>query len=441
MVAFSARAFGSANPVAARCASAPPARHGRDKPGQDGERARIVGSRPGFQRDTRRSDTRARGSTTEARVPQAPNIVRLTARTPRDGFNRLVVSVTICVPGTASCATIDNVMVDTGSTGLRIEASALPASLRLPPFLGPNGTPLAECLRFVHDTAWGPLVRADLHFGGLVAQNLPMQVIADGPPVQPKSCPPSQAQPTSNGTIGIGPHLTDCQGACEQFASAPSVFEMRQELWTPVQGRLAQAYRVPNPGSRFPLHNNGVILDLPRPRGGGESKVTGTLTLGVGTAADNRLVDADIVHVDGRGYFTTTYGGAAYPDSYLDSGTMTYIFRDDGLARCQRASWAFCVAPRRKLAATIAGQDGRRTTAPFVVGDYEAARDQRHGAADGVAVAGEAGTKTFVWGAPFFLGRRVALVIEGMGVPGLRDIGPFFAVSVEDTRRPGWEKP
>ena len=50
------------------------------------------------------------------------------------GYNRLLVSVTVCEPGTERCTRIDDVMVDTGSTGLRLEASAVPDWLRLPPF-------------------------------------------------------------------------------------------------------------------------------------------------------------------------------------------------------------------------------------------------------------------------------------------------------------------
>lgn len=38
--------------------------------------------------------------------------------------NMPTTSVTVCVPGTSNCATVDNVQVDTGSQGLRILASA-----------------------------------------------------------------------------------------------------------------------------------------------------------------------------------------------------------------------------------------------------------------------------------------------------------------------------
>ena len=111
-----------------------------------------------------------------AEPQHAPNVVPLVVRTPHGGFNRLVV----CESGTERCAAIDAVMVDTGSTGLRLEASAVPPWLRLPAFLGPDRSRLAECLRFVHDPAWGPLVRADVRLRGLTASALPLQVIDDG---------------------------------------------------------------------------------------------------------------------------------------------------------------------------------------------------------------------------------------------------------------------
>src|SRR5207342_1303998 len=44
--------------------------------------------------------------------------------------NGLFTSVTVCVPGSASnCQTIDGVLVDTGSSGLRILSSALTLNL------------------------------------------------------------------------------------------------------------------------------------------------------------------------------------------------------------------------------------------------------------------------------------------------------------------------
>ena len=360
---------------------------------------------------------------------EAPNVVTLTMRTPHSGFNRMLVQVTICLPGTRSCATIDDVMVDTGSTGLRLEASALPPWLRLPPVLGPDRKSLAECLRFVADDAWGPLERADLHIGGLTASGLPIQIIDDATAAQPPSCPRSEVAPTSNGTLGIGPHLTDCQGGCRQSEAGPVYFECDDGHCNPVEGPVGQAYRLPNPITFFDRHDNGVVFDLPDAAADGSFESIGTLTFGVGTGGNDPLDSAAILKLDERGRFTTLYAGNAYPDSYVDSGTETYIVPDNALPRCSGMPWGFCVAPAATREATMVGRDGTRTAMPFQVGDYRRIRRSGFGASADLAVAAAPGSGAFVWGAPFFIGKRVAVVLEGRSVPGSAQlVGPLYAV-------------
>ena len=360
---------------------------------------------------------------------ERPNVLPLVMRTPHGGFNRMVASVTVCEPGTERCATVDDVMVDTGSTGLRLEASAMPTWLRLPAFPGPGGRPLAECLRFVHDTAWGPLYRADVRLGGLTAKGLPLQVIDDQGGLQPQACPRSDVRPTSNGTLGIGHHLYDCQGTCGQRADAPGVFVRDGAEWSPSEGAIEPAYRLPNPVSYLPGHDNGIVIELPASPAGGAREVAGTLTFGVDAVAGDGAGTARILHLDAAGRFTTVLDGRSYPASYIDSGTETYILRDDSLPRCRTMAWAYCVEPRRTLDAEMVGIDGKRIPTRFGVGNYQGVRERHAGASDDVAEAAEAQSTAFVWGAPFFLGRRVSVVMEGrrMGdTPGL--VGPFYAV-------------
>ncbi len=75
------------------------------------------------------------------------------------------ISVTVCVPGTSTCATIDHVSVDTGSTGLRLIASALPSGFTLPQ-QQTGGNPEAECFTFADGYVWGSVRLADLKLGG-----------------------------------------------------------------------------------------------------------------------------------------------------------------------------------------------------------------------------------------------------------------------------------
>ena len=364
-------------------------------------------------------------------------MIPLTVRTPHAGFNRLVVSITVCEPRTTRCATIDDVMVDTGSTGLRLEASAVPTWLRLPAHVGPDQRPLAECLHFLHDDAWGPLYRADLRLGRMAIPDLPLQIISDDQRPQPAACPRSDVRPTSNGTLGIGPHLDDCPGACEQSATAPVYFIDHGGTWDPVLGSLDRAYRLPNPVSLLPDQNNGVVFDIPAPPDGGARELTGTLTFGVGTSTNNQPGTAQLVPVDGRGQFTTVYRGRAYPGSYIDSGTETYVLEGERLPQCAGMAWAFCSTPDLQLQAAMVGRFGVQVSFAVKIGDYRATLARGYGASDAMAVTADPGSTAFVWGAPFFLGKRVMVVLDGMAIPGIEGAaGPLYAIDDHSPRSP-----
>lgn len=368
-------------------------------------------------------------------LPQPANVLPLTMRTPHRGFNRLLVSITVCAPATNRCATIDDVMVDTGSTGLRLEASAVPTWLRLPPFLGLDRKPLAECLRFVHDVAWGLLYRAYLRMAGLTAADLPIQIIDDHTRAQPETCPRSDARPTSNATLGIGPLLFDCAGACWQSAAHPSVYACGAQGCLPVGGAVTPAYRLPNPVSRFTDHSNGFVVELPAAPAAGADAVSGTLTFGVGTAGNNQLGAAALISLSDTGRFTTRYADRMFPESYIDSGTETYIFADPDLPLCPDLDWAYCLSPARRLEALLIGRNGHALPMAFMVGDHRDIRDRHVGASDRIAEAAAPGSAAFVWGAPFFLGKRVSVLIEGRTVPGSAGVqGLSYAVTAAGPR-------
>ena len=91
----------------------------------------------------------------------------------RDGYvyqNAAFASATICAPGsTSNCVTIDNLLVDTGSTGLRVFASEV-ASLDLPAVNASNGSAAYDCVAFVDGSyLWGPVEQADVTLGGETA--------------------------------------------------------------------------------------------------------------------------------------------------------------------------------------------------------------------------------------------------------------------------------
>ncbi len=351
---------------------------------------------------------------------------------PHGGFNRLLVSVTVCKPGTAQCATVDDVMIDTGSTGLRLQASALPAGFHLPDATGPDRKPLAECLHFVSSRAWGGIVHADLSLGqgSVVARNLPIQVIGDATRPRPADCPPSAGAPTSNGTLGLGMHPFDCNGACIASARMPLIYTCDAAGCAPLQGAVDPAYRLPHPVTRFGTHSNGFVLDFPNAPAGGADAVRGTLTLGIETADNNRLGAAQRLMLGPTGRFTTLYDGRSYPGSYIDSGTETYAFADDRLPACPVKTAGYCLQPARVLRATLVGQDQASIPMSFKVGNYERLRQENVGASDSLAVTAQPDSPAFVWGAPFFLGKRVYLLIEGQSLPTGHGVqGPIYGIS------------
>ncbi len=82
-------------------------------------------------------------------------------------FNGAFTTVTICVPGQTTCQTIDGVLVDTGSSGLRLLASTV--TLALPQQTDGTGSPIAECAQFLDGFTWGPVETADVRLGGAAA--------------------------------------------------------------------------------------------------------------------------------------------------------------------------------------------------------------------------------------------------------------------------------
>ncbi|WP_237481256.1 DUF3443 family protein [Lichenibacterium dinghuense] len=168
---------------------------------------------------------------------------------------------------------------------------------------------------------------------------------------------------------------------------------------------------------------------MPSPSDGGAREVVGTLTFGVGTAADHRLGASGLLRVDAFGRFTTTFDGRSYPASYIDSGTETYLLNGDHLPRCRDLAWAYCMEPRRTFEARMTGSDGNGTSVRFALGDYQARREGHAGAVDDVAEAAGPQSAAFVWGAPFFLGRKVTIVVESKEVPSLPGpVGPFYGL-------------
>ncbi|GAB5098094.1 hypothetical protein YK56LOC_38100 [Caballeronia sp. HLA56] len=137
----------------------------------------------------------------------------------------------------------------------------------------------------------------------------------------------------------------------------------------------------------------------------GASATPGTLTLGIATRSNNALDVTDVIDLAPDGTFTTVWNGQSYSASYFDTGTEEYYFATPpaGVHACG-AHW--CAAPEAALSATLKGQT-TEATAKFRVGDSTSLINSGKGAFRNIAIVANKDSRAFVWGMPFFIGRKV----------------------------------
>ncbi|MFM0737434.1 DUF3443 domain-containing protein [Paraburkholderia xenovorans] len=346
--------------------------------------------------------------------------------------NMPFVSVTICAPGTSQCQTIDHVLVDTGSWGLRVFASQLPASMNLPQQKDGSGNQIAECMQFFDGYTWGPVKLADLQIAAEKAPSLPIQVIDPGYASLPSDCAAvgasrnTPAALQANGVLGIGVFKHDCGANCVQTAVPATYYGCTGTSCKSIP--LAEQYQVANPIPYFATDNNGSILNLPMVSGGAQS-VTGQLVFGIGTQSNNGLGSAQVIGVSPQnGTFTTVQNGTTYSRSILDSGSTGLFFQSSALPVCASPNSSYyCPSSTQSLSAMIQGVNGTTSAVNFSVGNAAAIAQTYSGSSALPLLAGPAfvTSSIFDWGLPFFYGRSVYAAVEQQATPG--GIGPYVA--------------
>jgi hypothetical protein len=346
------------------------------------------------------------------------------------------VNVTVCRPGTSVCQTIDHVLVDTGSYGLRLLAPLDPA-LALPQVTTASGANAGECSKFVSGYAWGAVRQADVRLGDETASAISVQVIGDGAAgfaTVPTDCSSSGNNLGSlpalgaKGILGVGLFKQDCGTACSRSASGGMYYGCTAAGCTASTMPLSR--QVSNPVAAFAANNNGVLLVLPAVGAGGATSLSGTLVFGVGTQANNALNGESIYRANSStGDFSTTYKGQTYSASFIDSGSNAYFFADTSIPNCNSSTGFYCPLGVLTLTATNASYDGSGAGAvSFMVVNMEDLGPSITAAAIGGAVDSRSSVtlgNAFDWGLPFFYGRRVFVVFEGSS--GTAGNGPYWA--------------
>jgi hypothetical protein len=345
--------------------------------------------------------------------------------------NQLLTTVTICVPGTTNCQSISNILVDTGSVGLRLLASAV--SLALPRTSDSISNPIGNCVAFANNNyAWGPVATADIQIAGESASSVPIQLLGvSGFPAVPAACDTGGTAANdvqvlgAYGILGIGVFRQDCGSPCATAgAQLPSIY-----FGCPSSGCVAEAVslqqQIQNPVWLFPQDNNGVVITLPALSASGAQSIPGSLLFGIGTQSDNALSGVQIYTTDANGNFTVTFNGLNYSNSFVDSGSNGFFFLSAatlGIPVCSNQVSFYCPSTTLNTSAITTGTNGASNTIALTVANADqlfATGNNSFSDLGGPALGG------FDLGLPFFYGRNVYIAIQGQSTTS--GVGPYWA--------------
>jgi hypothetical protein len=339
--------------------------------------------------------------------------------------NKPCVRVTVCTPGTTTCQSISDILLDTGSYGLRVFKQALTVPLNQ---VASGSGALAECIQFVDGTAeWGPVQTANVVLGGESAVTVPIQVLDAAFGTVPASCGTPEGSPAAagyNGILGVGLFPEDCGAGCVSGAGNEMYFSCSGASCSGTA--VALASQVQNPVAHLPVDNNGVLVQLPVVLPGGAPSDNGQLVLGIGTQTNNVPSGVTAFPANLNGDFTTVFNDTTISNSFLDTGSNGLFFNDSAIPACAapNAGW-YCPPATLSLSATTLGTAGSPSgTVSFQIGNATSLFNS--GNQVFVELGGSIpGVSGFDWGIPFFYGHNVFVGIQGKS--SNLGTGPYWA--------------
>lgn len=335
-------------------------------------------------------------------------------------INIPTISVTVCVPNTTTCQTINNIQVDTGSFGLRIANAALNSTMQgaLPVSSISGGSPLGECATFADGYTWGSVRTATVTIGGeTTTAAVPVQIIGDtaAGTTAPTGCGSGAAENTpsdlgANGIIGIGTALYDCGSTCANASTAAtySNYFSCPGGTSCTRATVPLASQVANPVAKFPVDNNGVIVQMPPISNNGQASATGTLVFGIGTQSNNGLGSAQVLTTDAYGDLTGSVFNGSTTTAFLDSGSNGYFFNDSSLTLCGSSFPGFyCPSSAQTRSITLVGANAAQATASIGILSASTLFNSGTNYAFNDLAGQLGGLAAFDLGLPFFYGRHV----------------------------------
>ena len=362
--------------------------------------------------------------------------------------NGIFVSVTVCQPGsTANCVTVPNVLLDTGSTGVRLLSGAgsngkTVSSIGLTNVTS-SGKTLTNCVQYLDGSFnWGPVATANIQLAGEAASSVPIQIItepSDTFPVAPSGCGGTAIDTAdamgANGILGLSFAQYDCGSACAPGTTSNygNYYSCGTTTASCTVTTASLSQQLQNPIAKFSVDNNGLMLTLPSIASSGAVSASGTLTFGVGTQSDNALGSAFVLVPDGYGNFSTTFKTTTTNYAFIDSGSSALFFLDNastGFPDCTTYTGFYCPSSTESLTAANKGASGTTSTVSFSVANGDKLLNSSNDVFSDLAGTGVDSTSNppldyFDWGLPFFFGRNVFVVLEGKSVGS--QAGPYWA--------------
>lgn len=340
-------------------------------------------------------------------------------------LNAPCVSLTICDSSNSNCSTVPNVLVDTGSYGLRLFQSVLNTNTvsALTQITDNSSNPVGECVSYGDGSQnWGGVYSANIQLASnATASSVPIQIINSSFQTPPAQCYNASTSPASfgyNGVLGVGVYVADggsyfscSSGSCSSYS-------------------LPTSKQVSNPIAMLPSNNNGLTISFNDVDSDGDTGVTGLLSFGVNTNDQNTVSTSNQYPASLQGglpLFNANFSNNQYY-AFLDTGTNTFSMTNSEISACGSpyTDW-FCPSSTTSLQINNINSNGQAVLANVSIANTLDLFNTGNTAFNniGTALPNSFGGQYIDYGLPFFFGKTVQIVFNGKS--SNNGNGPFWA--------------
>jgi hypothetical protein len=366
------------------------------------------------------------------------------------------VTVTICaINSPTTCQTINNILLDTGSYGLRVFKSVINSSVLAGMVPVTNGAnQLGECVVYGDGSSdWGSVQYAYVQLGGEPKVGVPIQVIDSTFQSLPSLCSSPNSTPdtgptTFNGILGVGYKAQDCGSSCvTNGTSGGGYFTCNNgscNSGTYGGALVALNAQVTNPVSALPSDNNGVVITLPTVGSNGLSSVTGTLKFGLNSSTVSGspkvfLVSSKVGSSSQAGFVSQVASSYSKSNTnlaaFLDTGSNFLYFSNSNITQCTDSAYSgiYCPTSSASFTMTNVVLDASNNaitsdTQTISIGNAQSLLGGSNYVFSNIAASLPTNLSTvFDYGLPFFFGKTIYVGISGTSSSALGATGPYFA--------------